>query len=310
LDPEAGRAEAKVLLGPTASGKTAVSIPVARALGAAIVSVDSRQVYRGMAIGSAAPSPAERAQVPHHLVEIQDPRQPLSAGAYGRLARAVLDDLGRRGTPALLVGGSGLYLRAVLGGLDEGLPRDELLRERLRQRSETEGMASLHQELARIDPVTASRLSPADEQRITRALEIALLTGAPPSALRRKGRGSEVGVPIVVLDRDRADLESRIRSRVEAMIREGLEDEVRRLLEAGLEPRNPPLKSVGYAETVRLFRGELDRIGWEATIVANTRRYAKRQRTWFRALPGAVWIRIEPHEPPECTAVRVLDVWS
>jgi tRNA dimethylallyltransferase len=299
-----------VLLGPTAAGKTAVSLPLAERLGGEIVSVDSRQLYRGMEIGSAAPSPEERARVPHHLVAEEDPRRPWSAGEYGRRAREVIATIEAHGKIALLVGGSGLYLRAVLGGLDEGLPRDESLRKRLRERVQTEGIPALHAELARLDPASAARISPRDAQRVTRSLEIVLAGGRPAAEVMTRGRGSEAGARIAVLDRTREELEARIRARVGAMIREGLEGEVRALLERGIDPASPVMKGVGFAETVRLLRGDLDRTAWAELIAVNTRRYAKRQRTWFRSLTGAVWFTIPPEERPEETAGRVAAGWD
>ena len=296
----------RVLLGPTASGKTSIAIPLALQLGAEIVSVDSRQIFRGMEIGSAAPSSVDRARVPHHLVGEVDPQDGMTAGEFGRRARVVLADLEARGVTALLVGGSGLYLRAVLGGLDERLPRDIALREELIARATREGVALLHAELVALDPETAARVAPGDAQRIIRALEIHVLTGEKPSVLRGKGKQAEREARIVILDRERADLERRIRARVEGMVESGLEDEVRRLLAMGLDPALPVMKSVGYAETVRYVRGELDRDTWIETIFVNTRRYAKRQRTWFRGIEGAKWVRISPNESHEETDARVL----
>ncbi len=298
-----------VLLGPTASGKTAVSLPLAESLGAEILSIDSRQIYRGMEIGSAAPTAEERARVPHHLVAEVEPTTVMSAGEFGRRARAVMAEVRARGREPLLVGGSGLYLRAALGGLDENLPRDPELRERLRERLRHEGSETLHAELAARDPATAAVTSPRDGQRVTRALEIIELTGKPASELRTRGRATEVPYRAVVLDRARDDLEARIRVRVDAMIEAGLEAEVRALLDRGIDPESPPMKSVGYAETVRLVAGELDRAAWREEIAVNTRRFAKRQRTWFRSLPEARWLDVAPDEDPAVTAERVAAVW-
>lgn len=297
-----------VLLGPTACGKTAVSLPLALALGAEIVSVDSRQIYRGMEVGSAAPTAAECARVPHHLVGEVDPDNVMTAGEFGRLAREAETAIRARGKAVLLVGGSGLYLRAALGGLDD-LPRDETVRGSLRERLASEGAEALHAELARRDPETAAAVSPADAQRITRALEIVHLSGEKASVLRQRGRGAEEPAATAVLDRSRPDLESRIRSRVAAMVEAGLEDEVRALLARGLDPGLPVFRSVGYAETIRYLAGEMDRGAWLERVAVNTRRFAKRQRTWFRSLGGARWIPVEPDETPEVTARRVLEAW-
>ncbi len=300
----------RVLLGPTASGKTAVALPLALRLNAEIISVDSRQIFRGMEIGSAAPSLEERACVPHHLVAEVDPALGMTAGEFGRRARAVLGEVEARGKALLLVGGSGLYLRAVLGGLDESLPRDLTLREELQERVAREGLPSLYAELLTLDPETAAQVSPSDAQRVTRALEILALTGEKPSALRRKKKVAEGTARIVVLDRSREDLEQRIRKRVAAMVEAGLEGEVRALLDSGLDASLPVMKSVGYAETVRYLRGELDRDAWMEAIVVNTRRYAKRQRTWFRGIEGARWVGVGSEERPEGTAERVLSAFA
>ena len=299
-----------VLLGPTASGKTAVAIPLALRLGAEIVSVDSRQIFRGMEVGSAAPSLEERSQVPHHLVAEVDPFYGMSAGEFGRRAAAVLADIAARGKIGLLVGGSGLYLRAALGGLDETLPGDDALRSRLRERLERSGSRALWDELFARDPETAASVSAGDAQRIMRALEILALTGEKPSALRQKGRGAESAEKVAVLDRERQDLEARIRARVALMAEAGLEDEVRRLLDAGLDASHPVMKSVGYAETIRYLRGEINRATWIETIAVNTRRFAKRQRTWFRGIEGAVWVKVGENEAPEVIAERIAAIWS
>ena len=300
----------RVLLGPTAVGKTSASLPLAEALNAEIVCIDSRQIYRGMEIGSAAPTREERARVPHHLVAEVEPEDAMSAGEFGRRARAAIDAIRDRDREALLVGGSGLYLRAVLGGLDEGLPRDAALRESLRARARTEGVDALHAELMRLDPETGARTSPRDAQRVTRALEVIALTGRPVSALRTRGRRTETPARIVVLDRDRADLETRIRARVASMIDAGLVDEVRALLSRGLDPHTPVLRSVGYAETIRFLAGDLDRAAWIEAIAVNTRRYAKRQRTWFRSLEGVTWIHAGPEDPDDALNARLLSAWS
>ncbi len=298
------------LLGPTASGKTAVSLPLAAALDAEIVSVDSRQIYQGLEIGSAAPTLEERARIPHHLVGEVPPEETMTAGEFGRRARAAVEHIVSAGKVPLLVGGSGLYLRAALGGLDEELPHDERLRGELRDRLDREGVEALYVELARLDPETAEGVSPRDGQRILRALEIMTLSGRPTSELRTRGRETEIPAKIVILDRDRADLESRIRVRVEAMVHAGLEAEVQALLDRGLDAGTMALKSVGYAETLRYLRGEMARGAWIEEVVVNTRRFTKRQRTWFRSLTDAHWLHVAPDEPAETTAERALTVWG
>jgi tRNA dimethylallyltransferase len=300
----------RVLLGPTASGKTAVSLPLAEALGAEIVSVDSRQIYRGLEIGSAAPTPEQRARVRHHLVAEVDPKDVMSAGEFGRRARAAVEEIEGRGRTALLVGGSGLYLRAALGGLDEELPKDEAVRAGIRKRMEQEGVEALYVELARLDPEVAEAISPRDAQRVMRALEIMALTGRPTSELRTKGRRTEVAATIVILDRDNADLKARVRERVLGMVDGGLEAEVQALRDRGIPTDLPAMKSVGFAETVKFLDGRLDPRQWIDEIVRNTWRFVKRQRTWFRSLTDARRLLVAPNEPPETTAERVLRAWK
>jgi tRNA dimethylallyltransferase len=299
-----------VLLGATASGKTEVSLPLAEMLGAEIVSVDSRQIFRGMEIGSAAPTPEERRRVRHHLVAEIDPREGITAGDFGRRARARMAEIRDRGRSPLLVGGSGLYLRAALGGLDERLPRDPGVRARLRERLHAEGAEVLHAELQGRDPETAARTSPKDAQRITRALEILAISGTRPSALLTRGRSAESRARVAVLDRSREDLEARIRGRVDRMVTAGLVEEVRALLALGLDPSTPILKSVGYSESIRFLRGELDPSAWIELMVVNTRRFAKRQRTWFRGLVGAEWTTVSPASGAEAIASGIAARWG
>jgi tRNA dimethylallyltransferase len=298
-----------VLLGPTAAGKTAVSLSLAERLDAEILNVDSRQIYRGMEIGSAAPTPAERARVRHHLVAEVEPGEAISAGEFGRRAEAARKDIEARGKRALYVGGSGLYLRAALGGLDE-LPRDPAVRASLRERLAREGAEALHRALAEADPETAGTIPARDGQRITRALEIFALSGKPASALRTRGREAERTARIVVLDRAKDGLEERIRKRTAAMVEAGLEAEVRALLALDLDPETPVLRSVGYAETVRFLNGELDRKAWIEEIAVRTRRFAKRQRTWFRGLEGAEWMALGDGDSAEAIAARIAHRWG
>lgn len=311
-----------VLLGPTASGKTAVSLPLAEILGAEIVCLDSRQVFRGMEIGTAQPTPAERSRVPHHLFGVLDPNERFSAGDYGRLARETLAGIERRGGRALFVGGSGLYLRGLEGGLAAGLPHDERLRQALRERATLEGSAALHAELAQRDPATAAALHPNDAQRITRALEVIALTGRPMSEILAGARGESGAAPpadaaagpgsaspagrlrVVILDRPREELYARIEARTDDLLEGGMIEEVRRLLDAGLDTTRPVFRAHGYPEVAAWLRGEIDRSTLRARVAQVTRNYAKRQLTWFRRLPGAVWLTVAGGEDPGLTARR------
>jgi tRNA dimethylallyltransferase len=317
-----------VLLGPTASGKTAVSLSLAEALGADIVALDSKQLFRGMAVGTAQPTPQELARVRHHLFGVLDPFVPFTAGDYGRLARRTLADIEAEGGRALFVGGSGLYLAAFLGALDDDLPGDPALRTELQRRAREEGSAALHQELARLDPERAAALHPNDAHRIVRALEVVRLTGRPmgaagateppgPSPAPRQFRpgGAPAGdaghpahrVRIVVLDRSRDDLARRIAARTEELLAGGMIEEARDLLARGIDPAAPVFRAHGYPEVAEHLAGRLTRAGLSERLTRVTLQYSKRQRTWFRRLPGAHWIEITPDEAPEVTAARVLE---
>jgi tRNA dimethylallyltransferase len=326
--PPPGAPPLFVLLGPTASGKTAVSLPLAERLGADIVALDSKQLFRGMAVGTAQPTAEELARVRHHLFGALDPLVPFTAGDYGRLARATLARLEGNGGRALFVGGSGLYLAALLGALDDDLPGDAALRAELRGRVEREGGPALHAELARLDPERAAELHPNDAQRIVRALEVVRLTGRPMS--RRGGAGPPAagvaegtprvfrpgGAPgddpddparrvrIVVLDRPREELARRIAHRTDELLAGGMIDEARRLLAGGLDPAAPVFRAHGYPEIAAHLAGRLTRAELAERLTRVTLQYAKRQRTWFRRLPGAGWLELAAEEPPEATAVR------
>ena len=296
---------ALVVAGPTASGKSSVGIELARRHGFEIVSVDSRQCFRGMSIGSAVPAAEELAAVPHHLVECFDPLHGMTAGKYGRLARAAIGEVQARGKRALLVGGSGLYLRAVLGGIDADLPRDDAVRRALVREAESIGSVALHARLAELDPDSAAAIEPGDQVRIVRALELIELTGRPASELRASAGQPRYQARIAVLLWDRDALEKRIRLRTRRMIEAGLVSEVRALLDRGLVGDHPVMKSVGYAETIQYLNGGLDAGEWEERMVINTRRYAKRQRTWFRSTPGVIDVPVHPDESVEDQTTRV-----
>jgi tRNA dimethylallyltransferase len=306
-----------VLAGPTASGKTAVALELAgllagRAAGAGgveIISADARQIFRGMGVGVAQPTAAERARVPHHLVDCIDPLELYTAADFGRDARRLLVELAGRGVLPLVVGGSGLYLQALVEGLFAGPGQDAALRARFEERAEREGDGALHAELAEIDVETAARLHPHDRVRVIRALEVALLTGMPLSEHhRRQSRESSLAARTryVVLDRDRGDLHRRIAARTAAMYEGGLVEEARALLARGLTREHPAYRTVGYAEAFVLLAGESSVAeAIEATCTA-TRQYARRQLIWFRSVRGAIWVTAEPGEEPAATARRIM----
>lgn len=283
----AGRT-AFALLGPTASGKSQLALRLAQELPIEIVSVDSGQVYRGMDIGTAKPTPAERARVPHHLIDLVDPTEAYSAGRFRDDAIAAVEGILARGRIPLLVGGTMLYYRALARGLDALPAADPTLRAEIAGEAEAKGWSAMHAELARADPVTASRLAPNDAQRIERALEVYRVTGKPLSALQT---AAQAPLPFRLLgfalvSEDRAALHARIAERFDAMLKEGLVEEVQALrrrypLHAGLSS----MRCVGYRQAWAHLDGAYDRATLREKGVAATRQLAKRQLTWLRSLP-------------------------
>lgn len=271
-------------------GKTGVALELAQRFGAEIVNADSLQIYRELEIGTAKPTPAELAQVPHHLIDVAAPTEPYDADRYCHDGRRVLADLQGRGVPPLVVGGTGLYLKALLHGLfEEGSPRPDI-RERLKIELQDLGLLHLYQRLADLDPTTAARLHPNDTYRILRALEVMEATGRPLSELFRghRFRACPYRVLKLGLTLPREELNARIEGRVEAMLAQGLLAEVEGLL--GRYPAElKPLQSLGYRHLSNFLEG---RWSWEEAIELlkrDTRRYAKRQFTWFRSDPAVRW---------------------
>ena len=284
--------DAIALVGPTASGKTAAALALAEALapqgGAEIISMDSALVYRGMDIGTAKPSREELAQVPHHLIDIIDPLQSYSAAEFAKDATRLIGEIRARGKTPLLVGGTMLYLKALLEGLNDMPPSDPQVRADIQQRAAERGWPAMHDQLQAVDPVTAARLAPGDSQRIGRALEVWKITGQPLSAFHQgtKPKTPRWHIPVISLEPlDRAWLHERIAQRFDAMLAAGFLDEVRALRARGeLNPDLPSMRCVGYCQA---WQG-LDE-GWsEAEIrergIFATRQLAKRQLTWLRGI--------------------------
>jgi len=274
-----------VLAGPTASGKSALAMAIAEQVPLEIVSVDSAQVYRGMDIGTAKPSAAERACVPHHLIDIVEPTEAYSAARFAADATRLIGDINARGRAALLVGGTMLYVKALLDGLDALPERDARLRATIDARAAAQGWPALHAELAQVDPVTAQRLKPHDAQRIQRALEVWHLTGRPLS--QAHGRRSQPGLPLPLVSLEpqaRGWLHERIATRFHAMLRDGLVDEVRALRARGdLHAALPAMRCVGYRQVWQaLDDGDLSGVAERG--IAATRQLAKRQLTWLRSM--------------------------
>lgn len=288
-----GQSPLLVLSGPTASGKTALALDLARRLPLEIVNADSVQVFRGMDIGSAKPTAAERGNVPHHLIDVADPDEEYSAGRFvAEAEEAIRGILARRRVP-LVAGGTGMYIRALRKGLDP-LAADPSVRARFNRRWEEEGGGALHAELERIDPEAGARIHPADRVRVVRALEIAEIAGRPPSALRVSWAGTgRYRVLFLALDPGRETTCGRIERRVDAMFRNGFIDEVRGILARGYGPGLKSMGALGYRHVAaHLVRG----IPLGETVEAmkrDTRRYAKRQRTWLLRETDAVWLPAE-----------------
>ncbi len=285
------------IVGPTAVGKTEVTLEVARRLGAEVISADSMQVYRGLDIGTAKPSPAERARVTHHLIDIVDPETPFSVADWVALARPLVAAIRERGKVPLVSGGTPLYFEALFGrfALAAGAPPNPELRARLGRLADRYGLGALHRQLLAVDPVAGARVNQADRKRIVRALEVYLVTGKPLSWLEKEGaaRSPRVGegVAFFGLWRPREELAARIEARVRAMLEAGLVDEVRSLLQRGVSPSCPAMQGVGYKEIAEYLLGRKSLREAVAQVIRNTRRLAKRQMTWFRADRRIRWVR-------------------
>ena len=279
------------LVGPTGVGKTDLALQVAERFGAEIINADSRQVYRYLDIGSAKPTGVQRALVPHHLLDVVDPDESFDCARYRELAIQAIADIQARQRRVLLVGGTGLYLKVLMGGLFAGPRRDPELRRRLEaEEAATPGV--LHRRLHETDPVAARRLHPHDRLRIGRALEVALLTHRPLSEWQARHAFSDHSLQIIPigLTLERPLLYERINARCRAMIAAGLVDEVRGLWRRGFGPDLPPLRSIGYGEMGAFLRGDMTLEAALEHMTRATRHLAKRQLTWFRATPGLRWL--------------------
>jgi len=296
------------ILGCTASGKSAVGLALARRIGGQILSVDSMKVYRRMDIGTAKPSAEARAAVPHHGIDLVEPSESFSVAEYVRHADAAIDAIHAAGATALAVGGTSLYIRALSEGLFEGPSADPELRAALGRRAETEGLDALHRELATVDPAAAERIHPNDRRRIVRALEVHALTGTPISDLQRQwDLERRYDAVFVGLRRDRTDQNRRINRRVKRMMEAGLRGEVAALLAEPKGLSEQAAAAVGYAELIAHLRGQATEAEAVERIKINTRRLAKKQRTWQRRFHGVQWIDLAEHDAPEAVAERIVD---
>ena len=287
-----------VLLGPTAVGKSTIAVELAKGVGGEIVTLDSMQVYRRLDIGTAKPTPAEQQGIPHHLIDIVDPNVPFTATDFARLARQAVKDIHARGHLPLVVGGSGLYLRALRGEIFPGPREVPSIRARLGEEVERGGPERLHTRLEGLDPLAASKIHPRDAFRLIRALEIIEVTGERVSDLWKAHRKRlERPLPLLLgFQRERSDLYRRINDRVDRMVESGLVDEVRQLLEGGYPHDLKPFRSHNYRHIVAFLLGRENLEEAVSRTMKETRHYAKRQMTWFRREEGITWLDLTESE--------------
>lgn len=293
-----------VLVGPTAVGKSSMALAVAERIEGEIIAADSMQVYRGLDIGTAKPSADERGRIPHHLLDLVDPNQSFTAADYVRLASTAIADIRTRGRLPIMVGGTGLYIRALFRGLFDGPGEIAPLRATLYQEAERVGVTALHRRLEAIDPEAAAAIHPNDLFRVVRALEVAAVSGRPISTLRAEARRNHRAVPGPVLkfglERDRQELYQRIEARVETMMEQGLLREVKSLLDQGYCATLRPLQAIGYRHMIGYLNGRISLDDAVASLKRDTRRYAKRQLTWFRHEDEIEWLAVEGSAVSEC----------
>src|SRR3990172_1031126 len=312
----------KILTGPTAVGKSSVAVQIARQVGAEIVSADSMQIYRGMDIGTAKPSLETRREIPHHLIDILDPWSAsggYSVGRYVQDAAEIIRGLESEGKESLVVGGTALYIKALTEGLFKGPGADWGIRQELEGVAREKGVHYLHGVLAEVDPASAQQIQKGDLRRVVRALEVYQKTGHPISSWQQEWgghysskvqgfKGSSVPATLmVILSLDRRELYQRIEERVERMFQEGLVEEVRRLTAHPLGLGRQAREALGYAEVIEYLGGRMTLSEAKGLVKRNTRRFAKRQMTWFRSFTGAVRLEIE-EEGSEEAAKRAMEI--
>ena len=290
------------IAGPTASGKSAAALLVAEQLNGEIISVDSMQVYRGMDIGTAKPTPQERARIPHHLINVAEPSEVFDAARFLKLARNAEAEIGARGRVPIFCGGTGLYFNTLVGGLGES-PSASL---ELRAELEATPLPALLDELAKADPETFARIDRSNPRRVIRAVEVIRASGRPYSAQRSNWKESDRPGLWIGLARDRADLNRRINDRVESMFATGLVEETQELLEAGLEQNRTAMQAIGYRQVVEHLRGERDLRTTIDLVKQKTRQYGKRQMTWFRRQLDLQWIDLAEDTSPAQVAAEII----
>jgi len=305
-----------LILGVTASGKGRLAFDLADSMGAEIISIDSMKVYRRMNIGTGKPPDEARRRIKYHLIDIVEPSDSFSVGTFLDAALQAIEQIRNRNRPVVAVGGTALYIKALLYGLFEGPPSDEQIRTRLKAQAQAEGLYELHRQLREIDPDAAERIHPNDAKRIIRALEVHQITGRPISSLQQQwpeggGRASEVGDresrhnwTIIGLRREKNEENSRINTRAKRMIDAGLVDEVKALLAEDRPLSKQARCAIGYAEIVEHLAGRMSLEEAVELIKKNTRRLAKGQRTWFKTFKDVNWLDVVPEEPAE----KILDL--
>lgn len=299
-----------VLVGPTASGKTQISLRLAEQYNAEIISADSRQIFKYMDIGTAKPSIADRNKVKHYFVDELSPEEDFNAGKFGKLGREIVNDIIKRKKVPFVVGGSGLYIRSLIDGLFDGPAANNEIREMLYHRLRTQGVEVLLEELRKVDPITASTLLRSNTRRIVRALEVYHLTGVAISKYRQQRPTINFTPCMVGLRWKRANLYDRINRRVDYMIQQGLLDEVRTLQLMGYSESLNSLQTVGYKEVFNYFRGAITYERMIEMIKQNTRRFAKRQLTWFRADKRIRWFDVESEEQLPAVAEEIANYFA
>ena len=277
-----------IVSGPTGVGKTELMLEVCEKANGEIVSMDSRQIYRYMDIGTAKPSPRDRERVPHHMIDILNPDEYYNAFLYRKDSLKVMEEILKKGRIPVFVGGTGLYADALVRGIFEGVPADENVRRKLRELEEREP-GILRKMLEEFDPESATRIHPNDMKRTIRALEVYMKTGMRISDLRKRAKGSD-RFKIVVLNRDREELYRRINERVEKMLKDGLIEETKKLLDMGYSRNLNSLNTIGYKEVIDYLDGKIDYDKMKHLIKRNSRRFARRQIIWYRRYDDAVWI--------------------
>jgi tRNA dimethylallyltransferase len=291
------------LTGPTGSGKTPVGVALARRLDAEVLALDSMTLYRGMDIATAKPTPAERGGVPHHLIDVIEPWESASVSQYRAWAERAVNEIERRGKRAVFVGGTALYLKALLRGMFQGPGADRELRSLLEHEAGARGDRSLHDRLATLDPAAAARLHPHDRRRVVRALEVIELTGRRLSDLQAEhDQPAPAGVPVFALQLPRANLHDRINRRVVTFFDAGLVDEVRRLQSGPRTLCDVAAQAIGYREVITMLAGGATKVQAMEQVQARTRQFAKHQLTWFRGLKEVRAIPIAPDQGPEVIA--------